>query len=88
MRTTIRIDDALMEDLRQRARREKLSLTRFVNRTLRLGLEASAAAVRPRRRFRQKVFSLGQPAVDLTKALAVAAALEDEEVLRKLAMRK
>jgi hypothetical protein len=88
MRTTIRIDDDLMKELKQRAMQEKLSLARFVNRTLRFGLDASRGAARPRRRFRQRVFSLGQPALDLTKALAVAAALEDEEVLRKLSMRK
>jgi hypothetical protein len=87
MRTTVRIDDDLMTELKQRALREKVSLTRLVNRTLRLGLEPSRAAG-PRRRFQQRVFSMGKPAVDLTKALAIAAALEDEEVLRKLSLRK
>lgn len=31
---------------------------------------------------------MGAPRVDLDKALAVAAALEDEEIVRKLAQRK
>jgi hypothetical protein len=76
-----------MIELKERAVQEKVSLTRIVNRTLRRGLEPTRAAAR-RRRFRQRVFPMGKPAVDLTKALAVAAALEDEEVLRKLSLRK
>ena len=31
---------------------------------------------------------MGRPTVDLDKALALAARLEDEEILRKLALRK
>lgn len=88
MRTTVRIDDDLMVELKRRALREKVSLARLVNRTLRTGLQASREPSRPRARFRQRVFSMGKPAVDLTKALAIAAALEDEEVLRKLSLRK
>lgn len=84
----MRIDDDLMAELRQRALREKVSLTRLVSRTLRGGLEASRRGSRPRRRFRQRVFAMGKPAVDLTKALAIAAALEDKKVLRKLSLRK
>ena len=38
--------------------------------------------------FEQQVFSLGAPAVSLDKALALAAASEDEELLRKQALGK
>jgi hypothetical protein len=88
VRTTVRIDDHLMAELKQRALQEKVSFTRLVNRILSQGLRASRRGEPARRRFRQRVFSMGKPAVDLTKALAMAAALEDEEVLRKLSLRK
>lgn len=34
--------------------------------------------------FRTPTFAMGQPTVDLTKALQVAAQLEDDEIQRKL----
>lgn len=87
MRTTTRIDDGLLETLKEQARRDGTSLTQVVNRVLRSGLAASRAPVR-RRRHHEKTFAMGRPSIDLRKALAAAARLEDEEVLRKLALRK
>ena len=87
MRTTIRIDDDVMADLKRRAQAEKTSLTRVINRLIRLGLEASTQP-RRKRRFRHTTYSMGQPRVDVTQATALAAALEDEEILRKMVLRK
>lgn len=87
MRTTTRIDDGLLEALKEQARRDGTSLTKVLNRVLRSGLAASRAPVR-RRRHHEKTFAMGPPSIDLRKALAAAARLEDEEVLRKLALRK
>ncbi|HTS02964.1 MAG TPA: hypothetical protein VMN04_10610 [Thermoanaerobaculia bacterium] len=87
MRTTTRIDDVLLDALREKARREKTPLTQVLNRVLRSGLASSRTPAR-RRRHREKAFSMGKPSIDLRKALAAAARLEDEEVLRKLALRK
>ena len=42
-------------------------------------------AARP---FREKTFALGEPKVDLDRALSLAASLEDEEVCEELARRK
>lgn len=43
----------------------------------------------PRREpYREDVADLGEPRVDLDKALALAARLEDEETIRKLAQGK
>ena len=87
MRSTVRIDNDLMEALRTRSLDEGLSMTRMLNRLLRSGLEAeSTAAQRPR--FRQATARMGRPRGDLDKALALAAALEDEEIVRKLSVRK
>lgn len=85
MRTTLRIDDALLAELKERAREEGVSLGELVSRVLRAGLEAK----RPRRRpVRIRPVDMGPPRVDLDRALHVAADLEDEEILRKIALRK
>jgi hypothetical protein len=85
MRTTIRIDDETLAELKARAREEQISLTELANRILRLGLEAK----RPkRRRVRIQPVDMGPPKLDLDKALDLAGELEDEEILRKLSLRK
>jgi hypothetical protein len=87
MRTTVRIDDELLEALKEQARKEKISLTRLLDRTLRAGLRGP----RPRRtrlRHRERPQAMGVPRVNLDKALAIAAALEDEATLEKLQLRK
>ena len=87
MRTTTRIDDDVLAELKAIAGREKAPLTRVLNRTLRAGLKPASRPAR-RRPYREKTFPMGQPRMDLTKALARAAELEDDEVLRKLLLRK
>ncbi len=88
MRTTIRIDDDLLLELKEQARREKSPLNRLLNRTLRRGLEATRGRRTRSTRHREKVHAMGEPQVNLDRALALAAALEDEQVLAKLAARK
>jgi hypothetical protein len=88
MRTTLRIDDDLLAELRRRAHAQKRSLTELVNRVLRRGLAAGEAKPGPRRRYRERPISMGRPKLELEKALALAAALEDEATLEKLALRK
>lgn len=88
MRSTVRIDDDLMQQLRERALVEKVSLSRMLNRTLRAGLRAGKGGRGSPRAFKEQVFSMGPPGIGLDKALAAAAALEDAEILRKLAARK
>lgn len=85
MRTTVRIDDDLLAQLKQRARAEGISLTELLNRVLRAGLEAK----RPKRRPVQiRTVEMGAPRIDLDRALRVAAALEDDEIVRKMSLRK
>lgn len=88
MRTTVRIDDDLLKQLKDAARQENLPLGRLINRTLRRGLAAPVTKRRGTRRYREKVYSMGKPAVNLDKALLLASALEDENVLDKLERRK
>ena len=82
MRTTLRIDDDLFRELKKRATSEGLTLSELVNLALRQSLSTEK---RPRRVFRQKTRDLGRPSFDITKANAVAAELEDQDILRKLA---
>jgi len=88
MRTTVRIEDDLLLELKDKAARENSSLTRVFNQTLRAGLRAEQETKIPRRRYHEKTHSLGVPRVDLTKALSIASQLEDDETLRKVQLRK
>jgi hypothetical protein len=88
MRTTVRIDDDLMRELKEQAHREGTSLTRLLNRLLRAGLQAVRRPRVRKRRHRETTHSMGTPSVDLDKALAIAAHLEDEETRRKMRLRK
>ena len=85
MRTTVRIDADLLAELKERARTAGTSVTELLNRVLRAGLES----MKPRpRRVRIRPVDMGVPKVDLDRALHLAAELENEEILRKLAQRK
>lgn len=88
MRTTVRVDDELLEQLKARARTEKVSLTRVLNRTLRAGLKSGGARRPTQRVYREQVHDLGVPRVALDKAIALGDALEDEEIIRELTLRK
>lgn len=86
MRTTLTLDDDLGRDLRELAHRTGRSFKQVVNDTLRRGLaggDERSTAPAPLPSIR-----LGKPSPDLTKALRLAAQMEDEEVARKLALRK
>lgn len=87
MRSTVRIDDDILEALKARAEDDGTSLTRTLNAVLRQGL-AVANDSRAGEPFEQRVVSLGETTFDIDKALSVAASLEDESVLGKLAARK
>ena len=88
MRTTVRVDDELLERLKAQARKEKVSLTRLFNRALRAGLAAGGARPRRQPAYRERVHAMGVPRLALDKALALAAAMEDEDIVRDLTLRK
>lgn len=84
MRTTVTLDPDVEALIRVAMQARGLSFKQALNEAVRAGL-----APRPKRRFRQRTFTLGaRPGVDYTKALALAASLEDEEIARKLALGK
>ena len=86
MRTTITLEPDIAARLHRLASERGTSFKTTVNATFRAGLDAGNAAAKP---YREVTRSLGvQPGVDLTKALRLAAELEDEETVRKLELRR
>jgi hypothetical protein len=88
MRTTLTIDDAIVKALKDLAHRSNKPFKQVVNETLRAGL--SAAATRGRRRYRLKPARLGGvlAGINLDKALALADAIEDQELALTMQLRK
>jgi hypothetical protein len=88
MRTTITIDDALAKALKDLAHKSNKSFKEVVNETLHAGLGAKRASkARP---YRVRPTSLGGivPGVNLDKARALADAIEDQELVVKIELRK
>ena len=86
MRTTLTIDDDVMDRLKREAKRGRVSFKTAVNQALRLGIDRLQPTAR-RRAFRQSTFRMGYPpGSHFDKALQLAARLDDEEIARKLAM--
>jgi len=78
MRTTVTLDPDVESLLRKEMRRRGAPFKEVLNSAVRAGLLAA------RRRgddFTPLVFDMGKPLVDLTKATALAATLEDEELV-------
>ncbi|MBI4868657.1 MAG: DUF2191 domain-containing protein [Candidatus Wallbacteria bacterium] len=89
MRTTLNLDDDLLERLKAEAEKTRSSLTATVNRILKAWIDCLHPESGRRRRYHSPTFAMGFPPVgNLDKGLNLAAALEDEEVSRKLELRK
>lgn len=88
MRTTLTLDPDVAGDLKRRARRTGQPFRQVLNDAVRAGLRAQDAP-KPRR-YRLKPVSMGGPlpGINLDKTLQLAADLEDEDIARKLALRK
>lgn len=83
MRTTLTLDTDLYHLLQEVAHRAGHPFKQVLNDTVRAGLALPAARAEP---FEQPVFSLGRPRIDLTKALALAGDLEDQERVAKMGL--
>ena len=79
MRTTITLDPDAEALVRKLMRDRGLTFKQAVNHAIRAGIGSGS----PREPFRQATFAMGEPAVPLTKALALAAEMEDEELARR-----
>ena len=86
MRTTVTLDPDAERLLRADMRARGVSFKQALNDAIRAAKRPSASR---RRRFVQKTFSLGpEQHFRWDKALAAADAMEDEELIRKHALRK
>lgn len=88
MRTTVDIEPGLLKRLRLEALRRRVPFKHLLNKLLRQGLAAPPPA--NAQRYECPTFAMGTPApaLRLDKALGLAAALEDEEIAREMALRK
>jgi len=82
-RTTITLDPDVAAMVRRAMAERGVGFKEAVNDALRSGLGRAAPA-----RFRTPTFRMGRGAAPLDKALQLAGTLEDEELARRLAMRK
>jgi len=86
VRTTVTLDPDVERLLRTAMRERGISFKEALNVAIRAGLTPPRAA---RRKFVQKTYSLGtEQNFRWDKALAAADAMEDEELTRRLALRK
>lgn len=79
MRTTVTLDPDTEQIVRRRMRERNQSFKEALNEVIRAG----AAAGRAPRPFRTEVASMGEPTVNLDRALQLAADLEDDELVRR-----
>lgn len=89
MRTTLTIEDRIARDLKRIAQRSGKPFKVVVNETLQAGLSSEKEQRKPRR-YRLHAVSLGAAGkgIDLDKALALADTLEDQELIRRMDLRK
>ena len=87
MRTTVTLDPDVEQLIRDAMRQRDISFKQALNDAARIGLRGTDSS-RPRK-FTQKTFRMGAgQEFRWDKALAVADAIEDEELSRKIALRK
>jgi hypothetical protein len=80
MQTTVALEPDVQRMLDAAVQRSGRSFDEMLNDAIRAGLNQAAPSVPA---FKQRVFSLGSASVDLRKAGALAAALEDERTIAR-----
>jgi hypothetical protein len=86
MRTTVTLDEDVAAALQALAAERGLTFKQALNDAVRAGLSSSGKRSKP---YRLPTRRLGlRPGVDLDKALRLVGELEDDELVRKLELRK
>jgi hypothetical protein len=83
VRTTVTLDPDTDAMVRRLMRERGLTFKQALNEAIRSGARPPR-----KRRVTTPTFAMGRPSVPLEKALRIAGELEDEELVRKLAVRK
>jgi hypothetical protein len=78
MRTTVTLDPDTEQLIRRRMRERGLSFKEALNDAIRSGARDTSAP------FRTETASMGRSSVNLDRALEIAGALEDDELVRKM----
>lgn len=86
MRTTVTLDDDVAAKLKALARRKGIPFKKALNQAIREGLRGRRVPAPPPKAYTQAMNL--RPGINLDKALQLASAFEDEEILRKLELRK
>ena len=87
MRTTLTIDEDLMVTIKEKVRVEKMSYKEVINKAIRAGI--STVGERNPKPYSCQSFALGTPReVDLNHTSKLVDAFQDEEIARKLQLRK
>ena len=84
MRTTITLDPEAKALVEKAMKERKLSFKQVVNEAIVRGLTTTEAP----KPFRTKTHSMGKARINLDKATQIAAELENDEILRKMALGK
>jgi hypothetical protein len=82
-RITVRLDEDLVRQPRDRARAQNVTLASLFNRAIREWLQSTTKPIR-RERFVQTTYNPGQPLIDITHTNAAIDDLEDEERFQKM----
>lgn len=86
MRTTVTLDADVATKLKALARRRGISFKKALNQAVRTGLGVRREPPSPLIRHTEPMGL--RPGINLDKALQLASALEDEEIVRNLEVRK
>ncbi|MFV0318639.1 MAG: antitoxin [Microthrixaceae bacterium] len=81
MRTTVTLDPDTEQIVRKRMRERGQGFKTALNDVIRDGATAARGSAEP---FRTEVASMGRSEVNLDRALQVAAALEDDDLIAKM----
>ena len=84
MRTTVSLEPDTNAAVRRLMRERGLTFKEALNEAIRAGM-ARRRSTPP---FRTRTADMGRPQIPLDRALRLAADLEDDELMRKLALRK
>ena len=82
MRTTITLTPEVEALVKKAMAQQKMSFKEIVNQAIRRGLGRATTAPK----VELPTFDMGPPKISLDKATQLAAALEDEEILRKMSI--
>jgi hypothetical protein len=86
MRTTVTLDEDVAAQLRRQTREQGISFKEAINAAIRAGFGQRKGTTR---RYRMPTYRMGaRPGVDIDRALHLDAALDDQEILRKITLRK